>query len=215
MTSLTTRSSPVAPRLLLATRNPGKVREYRALMAELPFTITSLAEQQITHDAAETGDTFEGNARLKARTYAQLSGLWAWADDSGLEVDVLDGAPGVYSARYAGANATDAANNAKLIAALQPYAQPDRTARFRCVVAIAAPDGAIYTCTDSIEGVIIDDARGAHGFGYDPHFYLPERGQTLAELPPHEKNRISHRGKAARAARRLLFRLYDAGRVFP
>ncbi|MCB0099447.1 MAG: XTP/dITP diphosphatase [Caldilineaceae bacterium] len=199
-------------KLLIATHNAGKIREYRALLAELPFEVVSLAELGITLDVDETGVTFAENACLKAQAYAALAHMWTWADDSGLEVDALDGRPGVYSARFAGAKASDAANNAKLIAELHQLAQlgneaPSRRARFRCVVALAAPDGHIYTCEDSVEGEIVDEPRGDHGFGYDPHFYLPTMGCTMAQLPAEVKNSISHRGKAARQAEKLLHTL--------
>ena len=197
------------PKLLVATHNAGKVREYRSLLANLPFHVLSLDEAGITHDVEETGATFAENARLKAQTYAALANMWTWADDSGLEVDALDGWPGVYSARFAGEKADDAANNARLIAELHQIAQqsdtlPARSARFRCVVALATPDGQIYTCEDSVEGEIVDEAAGEHGFGYDPHFYLPAMGCTMAQLPAEIKNQISHRGKAARQAEKLL-----------
>ncbi|MEZ4659558.1 MAG: XTP/dITP diphosphatase [Caldilineaceae bacterium] len=196
-------------KLLIATHNQGKVREYRGLLANLPFAVVSLDEVGITYDVEETGVTFAENARLKAQTYAALAHMWTWADDSGLEVDALDGRPGVYSARFAGAKAGDAANNAKLIAELHQLARqsdvaPSRRARFRCVVALAAPDGQIYTCEDSVKGEIVDEPAGEHGFGYDPHFYLPTLGRTMAQLPAEVKNEISHRGKAARQAEKLL-----------
>lgn len=199
-------------KLLIASHNVGKVREYRSLLADLPFEVVSLADVGITHDVEETGLTFEENARLKAHAYASLSNMWSWADDSGLEVDALDGRPGVFSARYAGVPTNDAANNAKLIAELQQLApQPgddaSRSARFRCVVAIATPDGAMYTCEESVEGEIVDQPAGEHGFGYDPHFYLPPLGCTMAQLATATKNEISHRGKAARQAQVLLRQL--------
>ncbi|MEZ4710529.1 MAG: XTP/dITP diphosphatase [Caldilineaceae bacterium] len=204
------------PKLLIATHNQGKVREYRGLLVNLPFQVVSLDDVGITHDVEETGVTFIENARLKAETYASMVNMWTWADDSGLEVDALDGRPGVYSARFAGEKAGDAANNAKLIAELRQLAQqsggaPSRRARFRCVVALAAPDGQIYTCEDSVEGEIVDEPAGDHGFGYDPHFYMPTMGCTMAQLPADLKNEISHRGKAARQAEKLLRALVGEG----
>ena len=190
--------------LLIATHNQGKLREYRALLADLPLKVVNLDEAGVDFDVDETGTTFAENALLKARAYAAATGLLTWADDSGLEVDALDGAPGVYSARYAGPDATDEDRYRKLLHTLA--AQPDapRTARFRCVVALVTPDGAAYTTDGVCPGVIIDEPRGSHGFGYDPVFLLPDLGQTMAELPPATKNRISHRGRAAAAAKTVL-----------
>ena len=190
--------------LLIATHNQGKLREYRALLADLPLKVVNLDEAGVDFDVDETGTTFAENALLKARAYAAATGLLTWADDSGLEVDALDGAPGVYSARYAGPDATDEDRYRKLLHTLA--AQPDapRTARFRCVVALVTPDGAAYTTDGICPGVIIDEPRGSHGFGYDPVFLLPDLGQTMAELPPATKNRISHRGRAAAAAKTML-----------
>lgn len=193
--------------LLVATHNVGKVAEYAQLLADLPLQLTSLDAEGVTEDVEETGSTFAENARLKALAYAKMTGMWAWADDSGLEVDALNGQPGVYSARYAGPQATDAENNQKLIAALRNVPEDERSARFRCVVAIATPDGQVHTVADSVEGRMVDEPRGTHGFGYDPHFYLPELDLTMAQLTPVEKNRISHRGKASRQGRELLLTL--------
>lgn len=197
-------------KLLIATHNPGKIREYQTLLADLPLLVTSLRAEGIVDDVEETGDTFASNARLKARAYAHQSGLWTWADDSGLEVDALDGRPGVYSARYAGPGATDRDRYQKVLAELQQYPERPRSARFWCVVAIASPDDEIFTAEASVEGEIIAEARGEHGFGYDPIFYLPDLGKTMAELPAEIKNQISHRGKAAVAAKALLQRRFQA-----
>lgn len=194
-------------KLLIATHNPGKVVEYRKLLADLPLKLTFLDEEGIMYDVEETESTFEGNAVLKARTYAQMTGLWTWADDSGLEVDILDGRPGVLSARYAGPDASDEERWRKLLAELGQYAHEEWTARFRCVVAIAVPDGKVDTRCASIEGVITDQPRGTHGFGYDPIFYVPGFEATMAELHPEVKNNISHRGKAAAKAKQLLAKM--------
>ncbi len=192
--------------LLIATHNPGKVREYRALLANLPLELVSLADLGIQESVEETGTTFQENAELKARAYAARTGLWTWADDSGLEVDALGGRPGVHSARYAGPDASDRERCHRLLAELQGHPRPWR-ARFRCAVALVRPeDGQEAVCHGTLEGQIIDTPRGTHGFGYDPIFYLPDRGRTLAELPPAEKNRISHRARAAARARRVLAR---------
>jgi XTP/dITP diphosphohydrolase len=192
------------PKLLVATHNQGKVREYRELLAGLPLEVTYLDAEGITLAVAETGQTFAENAQLKATTYARASGLWTWADDSGLEVDALGGAPGITSARYAGEGASDADRYRKLLDALTGVPWARRAARFRCVVALATPDGAIHTCDGVCVGVIAFGPAGSNGFGYDPVFYLPDRGQTMAQLPPEVKNAISHRGRAARAAQAML-----------
>jgi XTP/dITP diphosphohydrolase len=190
--------------LLVATHNPGKAREYRALLADLDIAVTYLDEAGITLDVEETGTTFIENATLKARAYAAHSGLLTWSDDSGLEVDALDGRPGVYSARYGGPGLSDRDRLLRLLDELRAHPPTTWTARFRCVVALAFPDGPVYTVEDALEGVITDRPRGEHGFGYDPIFYLPDQQATLAEVEPTVKNRISHRGKASRAAKELL-----------
>ncbi len=201
-------------KLLVATHNPGKVREYRELLSGLPLEVTYLDAEGVTLEVDETGDTLAENAILKATTYARITGLWTWADDSGLAVDALDGAPGVYSARYAGPGASDADRYRKLLDALTGVPWAQRTARFRCTVAIAIPDvnvpgtsevpgtwaGAVRTADGVCEGIIAFGPAGSNGFGYDPVFYLPEHSLTMAQLPPEVKNRISHRGRAAQAA---------------
>jgi len=194
----------MARRLLVATHNPGKVAEYRSLLADLPVQVTWLDEMGIDEDVEETEDSFEGNAILKARHYAGLTGLWTWADDSGLEVDALGGRPGVLSARYAGAGAMDADKYHKLLAELAALPAAPRTARFRCVVAIVQPGGRVDTRAGALDGVIAHEPRGSHGFGYDPIFYIPRFQATLAELDRSVKNRISHRAEAAAKARALL-----------
>ena len=191
-------------RLLVATHNPGKVREYQTLLAGLPLEVTYLDAEGITLEVEETGHTFAENAVLKATTYARASGLWTWADDSGLEVDALDGAPGVYSAHYGGPGASDADRYRKLLDALTGVSWAQRTARFRCVVALATPAGDVKTADGACEGIIAFGPAGSNGFGYDPVFYLPDRGQTMAQLPAETKHEISHRGRAARAAETLL-----------
>lgn len=194
-------------KLLIATHNQGKVREYRELLADLPVAITFLTELGITEDVEETEATFEGNAILKARSYAAMTGLWAWADDSGLEVDALDGRPGVWSARYAGPGATDQEKYEKVLAELSRHPKESWTARFRCVVAIATPEGKVNTRSGTVEGLITDQPRGEYGFGYDPIFYLASFNKTLAELSPGVKNNISHRAEAAAAAKELLAKM--------
>ncbi len=194
-------------RLLVATHNQGKVREYRELLKDLPIEVTYLDAEGITVDVEETGATLEENARLKAATYAGLSGLWTWADDSGLEVDALGGAPGVYSARYAGEGATDADRYRKLLDALTGVPWDRRTARFRCTVALATAEGECCVAHGACEGVIAFGPAGEHGFGYDPVFYMPDHGATMAQLAAEEKNRVSHRARASQAAAKLLAEL--------
>lgn len=199
---------PAIQTLLIATQNRGKLTEYRLLLADLPIKVTSLAEQGIDFQAAETGDTFAANACQKAKAFAEMTGLWTWADDSGLEVDALDGRPGVRSARYGGEGLSDRERYLYLLkelAAVCPELAPgDRTARFRCAVCIATPEGETLVIEDSVEGIIVDRPAGEHGFGYDPVFYLPDRQMTMAQLPAALKNEISHRGKAALAAKQAL-----------
>jgi XTP/dITP diphosphohydrolase len=192
-------------RLVIATGNVGKLREFRSLLAGLPFELTSAAELGLS-SPEETGATFPANALLKARHAASLSGAAALADDSGLEVDALNGAPGIYSARYAGAGADDAANNAKLVRALAGVPHQLRGARYRCaLVFVENPmDAAPLVVAADWEGFILDAPRGDGGFGYDPYFWLPDLRMTAAELEPAEKNRLSHRGKAMRALREQL-----------
>lgn len=190
--------------LLIATHNHGKLREYQELLAGLPLELLTLNDVGIRDDVAETGSTLAENARLKAETYARMSGLLTLADDSGLEVDALGGAPGVYSKRYAGAGVTDAARNAFLLAKLQDVPRAERRARFRCALALADAEGNLWTSEGTCEGEIAFEPRGTHGFGYDPIFILREGGLRMAELPSAEKNRHSHRAHAALGARRIL-----------
>jgi len=195
------------PQLLLATTNPGKIREYRLLLAGVGYQIVTLSEQGITEAVTEEGGSYEQNAAMKAIAYAKLSRRITLADDSGLEVDALNGEPGVHSARYAGEKATDAERVARLLARLSGTPPDKRTAHFKCVIAIATPEGKLNLCQGECHGIIAPEAKGENGFGYDPVFYLPGLGKTMAELPPRLKNRLSHRGKAARKARKILARL--------
>ncbi|HWR39006.1 MAG TPA: XTP/dITP diphosphatase [Patescibacteria group bacterium] len=182
--------------LVVATRNPGKVKEIEHKLAALPVRVLSLADCGHSGEAPETETTFAANAEQKARYYLAVTGRACLADDSGLEVDALRGAPGVYSARYAGENASDADNNRKLLAALADVPAAKRTARFRCSLALITPDGKTFRADGAVEGLILDKTRGTGGFGYDPLFFLPELDKTMAELSADEKNRISHRGRA-------------------
>jgi XTP/dITP diphosphohydrolase len=195
------------PDLLLATFNPGKIREYLVLLRGIPFRITTLADHGIQDVVAESGSSYEQNARLKAVTYAKLSRTATLADDSGLEVDALGGAPGVRSARYAGEAATDADKVDLVLAKLKGIPQEKRRARFKCVIVIATPEGRTNVCYGECRGIIALEARGENGFGYDPIFFLPEFGKTMAELPPETKNRISHRALAGLKAREVLLKL--------
>lgn len=199
--------------VVLATNNPGKVREVRAILAGLPLCLKTPAELGIRATVRETGETFEENAVLKALTYAVLADKPAVADDSGLEVPALGGAPGVHSARYAGEDATDRERFKKLLLELEQVGALDRRAVFRCVAALATPDGRVWTRSGELWGEIAPEPRGEGGFGYDPVFLLPELGRTLAELSPDEKNRISHRGKAFRALAELLADLIGRGEL--
>jgi XTP/dITP diphosphohydrolase len=191
-------------KLLLATNNKGKLREYRRLLQGIPFDLITPTDYGITAEAVETGSSFEENAIQKATSFASASSLLSLADDSGLEVDALGGAPGPLSRRFAGENATDAARIALLLAKLKDAPGKNRAAQFRCVIAIAEPGGRVELCSGSCQGFIIDKPRGANGFGYDPIFYLPELGKTMAQLTLREKNLISHRAHAAAKARELL-----------
>ena len=191
-------------KLLVATNNPGKVREYEALLRGLPLTLTYPAQEGIDIEVEETGSTFAENACLKAAAYARASGLLTLADDSGLEVDALGGEPGTRSARYAGQGASDEDRYRLLLSKLKGVPWERRTARFRCVIAVARPQGEVRTAEGTCEGVIAFEPRGEHGFGYDPVFYMAECGQTMAELELEVKNRISHRARAAEGARRIL-----------
>ncbi len=200
-------------RLLIATHNKGKVREYKKLLSDLPLEITYLDELGVEEEIEETGSTFEENARIKALGYARLTGMLTWADDSGLEVDALGGRPGVHSARYAGQGASDEDRYRKLLAEMEDVPDEDRTARFRSVVAIATPEGKVWTTSGKCEGVIAREPKGHFGFGYDPIFHLPELGKRMAELTPEQKNQISHRGEASRKAKKLLKELLESGEL--
>lgn len=183
--------------LLVATQNRDKAREIAAVLGDLPVRVVTLADVAPELDIAETGDTFMANARLKALAAAHATGLTALADDSGLAVDALDGAPGVYSKRF---GADDAARNDKLLALLRDVPDDRRTARFHCAVVIAGPDGVLAEIEETVEGAITRAPRGDNGFGYDPIFQPLGDTRTTAEMTLAEKNAISHRGKAFRQA---------------
>lgn len=191
-------------RLLLATNNQAKVKEYRSLLEGIPWTIVDLIDAGILYDVEETGSSFEENALLKSTIYSRLSGLTTLADDSGLEVDALGGEPGIRSARYAGEGASQKELIAHLLHKLEGIPQQKRNARFKCVIAISAPGGGDELFTGECPGIIAFKPAGKEGFGYDPVFFLPESGKTMAELNMEQKNAISHRGKAAEKARHYL-----------
>lgn len=191
-------------RLLLATTNPAKIREYSLLFQGAPLRLITLAEEGIKVEVSETGGTLEENARMKATAYAVDDRFLIAADDSGLEVDALGGEPGPLSARFAGKNASDKEKVALLLSRLAGVPWEKRSARFRCVIAIASALEVLRIFEGECQGVIAFEPRGSQGFGYDPVFYLPELGKTMAELSIEEKNRVSHRGKAARKALRFL-----------
>lgn len=195
------------PVIVIATTNRGKAREVLAVLGDLPLDLRTLSDFPDITPPEETAETFAGNAALKASYYARATGQWTLADDSGLEVDALNGAPGIYSARFAGAKGDDTANNRKLIEELQSVPPAERTARFRCALALANANRVIATAEGKVEGVMIDEPRGVNGFGYDPHFWVPNLNRTVAEMPSDLKNFISHRGQALRAIRPDLLRL--------
>ncbi len=183
-------------KLLVATSNQGKLVELRQLLASVDVDVVGLDQLDSPPEVEEDGETFKDNAIKKALTLARFSGQLTLADDSGLCVDMLDGAPGVFSARYAGEQGDDKANNVKLVKALQHIPLNQRKAHFYCCIALAWPDGRCSTVEGQVDGLIVDQQRGTHGFGYDPLFLVPEYGKTMAELPAEIKNRISHRGRA-------------------
>ena len=191
-------------KLLLGTNNQAKVREYRSLLTDLDYELVTMAEQGISVMVEEVGESLEENARLKAKAIAAKGRLLTLADDSGLEVDALGGEPGRLSARYAGENATDKELIAYLLQRLDGVPRENRTARFRCVIALATPGGKVELCSGDCPGLITFEPRGEHGFGYDPIFYLSELDKTMAELTLEQKNKISHRGQAARKAAQVL-----------
>ncbi|GIK36203.1 MAG: non-canonical purine NTP pyrophosphatase [Chloroflexota bacterium] len=197
-------------KLLIATNNQNKVKEFAEILADLPLAVTYLADEGITLDPEETGVTFRENAILKAQAFAQTSGLLTLADDSGLEVDALGGEPGVYSARYGDTAKDDHIGRCHLVLdklAAQNIPWPERTARFRCVIALATPERLIETVEGTVEGLIDYELKGSNGFGYDPIFFVPELNQTLGQAPGAVKHQISHRGRAARAAAEVIERL--------
>jgi XTP/dITP diphosphohydrolase len=195
--------------VILATNNQHKIQEFRELLGDLNgIALRSPRELGITLDVPEDEPTYDGNARAKALAFARASGLVALADDSGLEIDVLGGEPGVRSARYAGPDATNADRIALVLAKLAGVPTERRTARFVAAIAVATPAGDVWVVEGECRGRITEAPSGQNGFGYDPVFFVPECGRTMSELAPAEKNEISHRGRAARRAAELLRRLF-------
>ena len=194
-------------KIVFATANEGKVKEIKEILKDFPIEVMSMKDMGITADIEENGDTFEENSLIKARALVKLTGLPALADDSGLEVDYLNGEPGIYSARYLGRDTDYDYKNNYIINKLSEAQDKERSARFVCVISLVLPDGREFVERGVVEGLIGYEQRGENGFGYDPIFYLPEYGKTSAELSPYEKNKISHRGKALSAMKRLIMDL--------
>ena len=199
-------------KIIFATGNKDKLREIKEILSDCDVDIRSMKEAGINVDIVEDGKTFEDNALIKARAVCKATGKPALADDSGLMVDALDGAPGIYSARFAGLQHDDAANNAKLLQLLEPVKDGQRTGSFFCAIAIVLPDGREYTVEGSCSGKILRQLEGDGGFGYDPLFYVEELGKTFAQLSMAEKNRISHRGRANQKAVEILQQLKGESR---
>lgn len=191
-------------RMIFATGNENKMKEIREILGALPLEILSMKEAGVSADIVEDGKTFEENALIKARAICKLAGEMVLADDSGLEIDYLNKEPGIYSARYMGEDTSYHIKNKSLIDRLEGVPDEKRTARFVCAIAAVFPDGKELVVRGTVEGIIGYEEKGENGFGYDPIFYLPERGCTTAELPSEEKNSISHRGNALRLMKELL-----------
>ena len=192
--------------MIFATGNENKMKDIREILGALPLEILSMKEAGVSADIVEDGKTFEENALIKARAICKLAGEMVLADDSGLEIDYLNKEPGIYSARYMGEDTSYHIKNKSLIDRLEGVPDEKRTARFVCAIAAVFPDGKELVVRGTVEGIIGYEEKGENGFGYDPIFYLPERGCTTAELPPEEKNSISHRGNALRLMKELLER---------
>jgi XTP/dITP diphosphohydrolase len=191
-------------KLIFATGNENKMKEIRMILADCGYEILSMKEAGIDVDIVEDGKTFEENAVIKATAISKLAGCLVLADDSGLEVDAMDKAPGIYSARWEGEDTPYSVKNQKIIDNLKDVPEEKRTARFVCAIAAAFPDGRVVTRRGTIEGLIAHKPAGENGFGYDPIFYVPEFKKTTAELSPEEKNKVSHRGKALQMIREVI-----------
>lgn len=191
-------------RIIFATSNEGKMDEIRDILKDLNVELVSLKDLDINPKIEENGATFEENAIIKAETVMKLTNELVLADDSGIEVDYLDKAPGIYSARFLGEDTPYSVKNQYIIDQLKGVEEEERSARFVCVIALAHPDGKTITCRGTIEGFITEEILGAHGFGYDPIFYVPEFGCTTAQMSAEQKNAISHRGKALRKMKDII-----------
>jgi XTP/dITP diphosphohydrolase len=190
--------------VIIATKNPGKAREFEDIFARRGITVRTLLDFPEIPDVEETGTSFEENATLKAETISRTLDKMVIGDDSGLIVDALDGRPGIFSARYAGEPKNDQANTNKVLGELDGVPEDERTARFYCALAVAVPGKETLTVSGTCEGMILSEPRGTHGFGYDPVFYVPEKGVAMAELTSDEKNKISHRANALKKLDALL-----------
>lgn len=191
-------------KIIFATGNEGKMKEVRSILSDLGLEILSLREAGIDVDIEENGITFEENAIIKAKAIKDIANCVVLADDSGLEIDFLDKAPGIYSARYMGEDTSYTVKNNKILELLKDVPNEKRTARFVCAIAAALPNGKVFTTRETIEGIIGYEIQGENGFGYDPIFYLPEYKCTTAQLSLDKKNELSHRGKALRAMKEIL-----------
>jgi XTP/dITP diphosphohydrolase len=196
-------------KVIIATKNAGKAKEFVKMFEPYNIEVKTLLDFPEFAEIEETGETFEENAILKAETVCAQLGIMAIADDSGIMVDTLDGRPGIYSARFAGVEKDDEANNDKLLEELKNVPEDERTARYYCALAFASPNHRTITVHDTCEGVILSERRGTNGFGYDPLFYLPERGKAMAEITAQEKNEISHRAKALRKLEKYLSQVFS------
>lgn len=193
--------------IVLASSNAGKVREVEMMMKDMGIRVIPLSETSFTEEIEENGATFEENAVIKAKAVAEVLGVPVLADDSGLEIDYLDKAPGIYSARYLGHDTPYSVKNRMILEKLDGVPDEERTARFVCSMALALPHGAVLTTTATMEGRIAYEIKGENGFGYDPIFFLPEFGMSSAEISPEQKNEISHRGKALRQMKEEIAKL--------
>lgn len=193
-------------KIIFATTNEGKMDEIRAILKDLDIELLSLKDAGLNPDIEENGNTFEENAIIKAKTVSELTGEMVLADDSGIEVDHLNKAPGIYSARFLGEDTPYSVKNQYILDQLKDVKDEARSARFVCVIACVFPEGKVITTEGTVEGRIADKISGAHGFGYDPIFYVPEFHCTTAEMTPEQKNQISHRGKALRAMKEAIFK---------
>lgn len=191
-------------KIVFATTNDGKIKEIKEILADFDVEVVSMKEMNISTDVEENGTTFEENSLIKARAISKLTGLPALADDSGLEIDFLNGEPGIYSARYLGYDTDYEYKNNYILNQLKEAKEAERTARFVCVISLVLPNGREFVEKGVMEGQIGYEVKGENGFGYDPIFYLPQYGKTSAEISAEEKNKISHRGKALRAMKEVI-----------